>query len=42
MQAADRYLPYYDGDILQGEIPFEEVVKLSQKRLAILKGLDTM
>lgn len=42
ISSADIYLPCYDGDFLNGEMPFEEVVKLTQKRLSILKNLDTV
>jgi len=42
MQSAEIYLPYYDGDNLQGEMSFPDIVKLTHQRLTILKNLDTV
>ena len=38
----DTYLPYYDEYGIDGEITLEEFVKLSQKRLGLLKKLDAL
>jgi len=42
MQSAEIYLPFYDGDNLQGEMAFPDIVKLTHQRLTILKNLDTV
>lgn len=42
MQQSEFYLPYYYGDTINGEMQLEEFIELSQKRLALLKKMDTL
>lgn len=40
LQKAENYLPFYYGESLSGDIPFEDFFNLTQKRLTLLKKIE--